>query len=326
MNDFWYNKQAIVTGGGGFLGSHVVAQLQQRGCPQIFVPRSAQYDLTSADNVRQMFDDAEQERGALQTFIVLHIAGLSGGISANKTRPADFYYQNVMMNTLVFDLATRYGAEKLIAAGAGIGYPMSAPSPLHESMLWDGFPQIESASYALSKRMLQVQSNAYWQQHRLPSSVLILGSLYGPGDRFDPTVAPVIPSLISKFVDAAANGHQDVVAWGTGKATRDFLFVTDAASAFLKAAEICQDAQIYNIASGYDTSIRAVVEIIVELSRFRGKVLWDTSKPDGASARRFDVNKALTELEWSAKVSLRDGLKETIEWYQAYQHNKKCLK
>jgi GDP-L-fucose synthase len=321
MSDFWQNKRTIVTGGGGFLGSHVVAALRAAGCQDIFIPRHADYDLTHPDAVRRMFANARHVAKGNGDLIVLHVAGLSGGIGMNVARPADFYYQNVMMNALIFDEARRNDAVALVAAGAGISYPAQAASPLVESALWDGPPQAESAPYALAKRMLQVQSSAYWQQHHMPSAILILGSLYGPRDKFDPRTAPVIPSLISRFVEAVENGHGDATVWGTGKSTRDFLYARDAADAFVCAAEHCAGSQVVNIASGVETSIREVVEMLVEVTGFRGNVIWDTTKPDGAASRRFDVSKARRDFGWSARTPLRAGLHDTVVWYREFRQN-----
>ena len=319
--EFWGSKQCIVTGGGGFLGSHVVEALEAAGCRHIFVVRKARYDLTDLHSVRRLFDDAREARSGLSDAIVMHLAGLSGGIGMNRAFPADFYYQNMMMNTLIFEQAAKNGILSLVAAGAGISYPLAAPAPLNEDTLWDGLPQIESASYALSKRMLQIQSYAYWKQFGLPSTVLILGSLYGPRDNFDNQTAPVIPALITKLVAATEAGHKDVSVWGTGKATRDFLYVKDAALGFIYAAERCVDSQVMKIATGHETSISDVVSILSEITGYQGRIIWDTSSPEGAISRHFDTTKAKTTLGWTAETSLHDGLRATIDWYRnAEQH------
>ncbi len=317
MTSFWADKQAIVTGGAGFLGHHVVAQLRAAGCAHVFVPEFERYDLVHEEAVVRMYNDAAQERGNAQALIVFHLAGLNGGIGANKARPAEFYYQNIMLNTLIIHYAWRIGAAKVVAAGAGSGYPLNAPQPLMEESLWDGYPQSETAPYALAKRMMDVQGRAYFQQYGLPVITAILGNLYGPYDNFNPETAPVIPALVRRFVEAAQHGLPQVAPWGTGKATRDFIYAGDAAEAFLRAAEVYDRSEVVNVSSGVDTSIRQVVELLVELTGYRGAVVWDTSRPDGQSARRFAVSKAQRDLSWLARTDLKTGLQQTVTWYQS---------
>lgn len=317
MSAYWQDKQALVTGAGGFLGRHVVAQLRAAGCAQVFEARRQDYDLTHETAVAQLFHAAAEARPAGCQLVVFHIAGLAGGIAAHLARPAEFYYQNMLMNTLTLHYAWQMGAVKLVATGAGNGYPVGAPNPLHESTLWDGYPQPETAPYGLAKRMLHTQALAYWQQYGFPATVAVLGNLYGPGDKFDSPQSPVIAALISKFVGAVEAGHTPVVAWGTGRATRDLIYVSDVAAALLRAAEVYADAQLVNIASGADTSIRQIVEMLTTLTGFAGEVQWDTSKPDGQSARRFDISKAQHDLGWQPRTPLADGLRETVQWYRA---------
>ncbi|MCC7359396.1 MAG: NAD-dependent epimerase/dehydratase family protein [Anaerolineales bacterium] len=317
MSGFWADKQAVVTGAGGFLGSQVVDHLQAAGCAHVFAAHSRAYDLTDAAAVGRMFAAAAAARPAGMPFVVFHIAGLAGGIAAHLARPAEFFYHNVVMNTLTLHQAWQAGALRLVAAGAGNGYPVRSPNPLQEHTLWDGYPQPETAPYGLAKRLLAAQSLAYWQQHGFASSVAILGNLYGPRDKFDSPQSPVIAALISKFVAAVEAGHAPVTAWGTGRATRDLVYVGDVAEALVRAAEVYSDAQVFNVASGSDTSIRQVVELLARLTGFQGEVQWDTSKPDGQSARRFDIDKARRELGWQPRTDLETGLQQTVAWYRA---------
>jgi GDP-L-fucose synthase len=314
---FWSDKQAIVTGGAGFLGQHVVATLQSEGCGNIFVPHHRDYDLTAEEAVERMFRDAAQSRTEGEQPVVLHLAGMNGGIGANKARPAEFFYQNIMMNVLTIHYAWKTGARKVVAAGAGSGYPLSAPQPLKEESLWAGYPQAETAPYALAKRMLDVQGSAYWNQYGLPVVTALLGNVYGPHDNFDPNTAPVISALVSKFVDAAERELPHVSPWGTGKSTRDFVYAGDVAEGLLLAAEKYQQAEVVNLSAGADTSIRQVVELIVALTNYTGDVTWDTTRPDGQTARRLDTSKAQRDLGWQARTNLGSGLKLTVDWYRA---------
>ena len=317
MTSFWTDKQAIVTGGAGFLGYHVAAQLRAAGCTHLFVPEFERYDLVHEDAVIRMYDDAARERGAVRALIVFHLAGLNGGIGANKARPAEFYYQNIMLNTLIIHYAWRMGAAKVVTAGAGSGYPLDAPQPLKEETLWDGYPQSETAPYALAKRMMDVQGRAYFQQYGLPVITAILGNLYGPHDNFNPETAPVIPALVRRFVEAAQRNLPEVAPWGTGKATRDFIYAGDAAEAFLCAAELYDRSEVVNVSSGFDTSVRQVVDLLADITAYRGTIVWDTSRPDGQSTRRFDVSRARRDLNWSAHTDLKTGLQQTVAWYRA---------
>jgi GDP-L-fucose synthase len=281
------------------------------------VPELEQYDLVHEDAVIRMYDDAAQEHGDARALIVFHLAGLNGGIGANKARPAEFYYRNIMLNTLIIHYAWQMGAAKVVTAGAGSGYPLNAPQPLKEESLWDGYPQSETAPYALAKRMMDVQGRAYFQQYGLPVITVILGNLYGPHDNFDPETAPVIPALMRRFVEAAQCGLPEVAPWGTGKATRDFIYAGDAADAFLRAAEVYDHSEVVNVSSGVDTSIRQVVELLVAITGYGGTVAWDTSRPDGQSARRFDVSRAQRDLNWTAHTDLETGLQQTVTWYRS---------
>ena len=310
---YWTDKRVVVTGGAGFLGSHVVGKLRETDCADVFVVRSGEYDLTHEDQVIRLLDEHPAD-------IVIHLAGLVGGIGANKERPADFFYQNIMMGVLIMHYAWKAGVEKFVAAGAGCGYPEHAPMPLKEESFWDGFPQQESAPYSLAKRMLHIQSIAYWRQHRFPAIVAIPGNIYGPYDNFDLENAHVIPALVRKFVEVVDDGHEQVVVWGTGKPTRDFVYASDVAEGILRAVEVYDRPELVNLSSGTETSIREVVEMLVEITGCDGEVVWDTSRPDGQARRVFDVSKALRELGFKGRTSLYDGLRLTVDWYRANRY------
>lgn len=300
----------MVTGGSGFLGTHVVERLNGAGCQDVFVVRSRDYDLTKEDDVARLFAEHPAD-------VVIHLAGLVGGIQANKLRPADFFYQNLMMGTLTLHYAWRSGAQKFIAAGAGCGYPEHAPLPLREENFWDGFPQQESAPYSLAKRLLHVQAIAYWRQHGFPAIVTIPGNIYGPHDNFDLEHAHVVPALVRKFVTAVDEGLDRVVVWGTGNPTRDFVYVGDVADGILLAAQVYDRPELVNLSSGTEVSIREVVEHLREVTGFRGEVVWDQARPDGQPRRVFDVTKARRDLGFEARTGLRDGLRITVDWYRA---------
>lgn len=307
---YWTGKRIMVTGGAGFLGSHVVEKLRQTDGAEIFVVRSRDYDLTKEEQAARLFEEHPAD-------VVIHLAGLVGGIGANKERPADFFYQNIMMGVLTMHYAWKAGAQKLIAAGAGCGYPEHAPMPLKEESFWDGFPQQESAPYSLAKRMLHVQSIAYWRQYRFPAIITIPGNIYGPYDNFDLDSAHVIPALVRKFAEAADQGRGEVEVWGTGKPTRDFVYAGDVAEGLVRAAEVYDRSQLVNLTAGRETSIREVVDELVQITGFDGKIEWDRSRPDGQARRVFDVSRASRELGFEARTTLHSGLTHTLEWYRA---------
>jgi len=323
---YWASKRVLVTGGGGFLGSHVVERLREAGCGRVLVVRSKDYDLARETEVARLFADLSAGRSgwpaaaassAGPVDVVVHLAGLVGGIGANKARSADFFYRNLMIGTLTLHYAWKSGAEKVVAAGAGCGYPESAPMPQKETSFWDGFPQTDSAPYSLAKRMLHVQSFAYWRQHRFPIIVTIPGNIYGPYDNFDLENAHVIPALVRKFVEATEDGKDEIVVWGSGKPTRDFVYAGDVAEGLLRACEVYRDSQLVNLSSGREHSIREVVEVLTQVTGFRGRICWDASKPEGQSRRVFDMTKARNELGFEARTTLADGLRRTVDWYKA---------
>ena len=324
---YWSDKRVVVTGGGGFLGSHMVEKLREAGCQQMFVVRSKDYDLTTEAGAEQLFSDLRSGKDGWQAEapgsdapvdIVVHLAGFVGGIGSNKALPADFFYRNLMMGVLTMHHAWKNGAAKFVAAGAGCGYPEHAPLPLNEDSFWTGFPQYESAPYSLAKRMLHVQSIAYWRQYKFPSIVTIPGNIYGPYDNFDLEHAHVIPALVRKFVEATAgDGENKVEVWGSGKPTRDYVYAGDVAEGILKAGEVYEETALVNLSAGREASIIEVVDLLIEITNFDGEIVWDRSRPDGQARRMFDVSKAKEEMGFECSTSLRDGLQKTVDWYRA---------
>ncbi|MGB3082125.1 MAG: GDP-L-fucose synthase [Candidatus Omnitrophota bacterium] len=303
------NKRIMVTGGEGFLGSYVVRKLKERGCENIFVPRVEDYDLVQMEAVKRAYEDASPE-------VVLHIAGVVGGIGANRENPGKFFYDNLMMGVQLIEIAKRKEVEKFVALGTICCYPKFTPVPFKEENLWNGYPEETNAPYALAKKMLLVQSQAYRQQYGFNSIFVIPVNLYGPGDNFDPRSSHVIPALIKKCFNAIDKGDSEIVVWGTGKATREFFYVEDCAEAIVLAAEKYDKPDPVNLGVGFEVSIKNLTKLIAKLSGFRGKIVWDTSKPDGQPRRRLDTSKAEKEFGFKAKTDFKEGLKKTIEWYR----------
>lgn len=306
---FWTENRFVVTGGAGFLGSRVVEALQQRGADRVFVPRSVDYDLRKSEAVTDLLSDTRPD-------IILHLAAVVGGIGANRARPADFFYENLMMGTKLFDEAWRSGVKKFVTIGTVCAYPKFTPVPFHEESLWDGYPEETNAPYGLAKKMLLVQGQAYRQQYGFNSIYLLPTNLYGPRDNFDLETSHVIPALIRKFIEAKERGDHQVTAWGTGSPTREFLYVDDAAEGILLATERYDKPDPVNIGSGQEISIRDLTELVAELVGFEGDVVWDTSKPDGQPRRGLDTSRAEQEFGFRAKTPFREGLARTVEWYQ----------
>ncbi len=306
---FWHQQRVLVTGGSGFIGTNMVSTLRQIGCKEIICPTSRDYDLTQENEAAKLLKTTRPD-------IVIHLAGLVGGILVNKEKPADFFYRNLTMGTFIIHQSYLYRIKKLIAAGAGCGYPESAPTPLKENSLWDGPPQPESAPYSLAKRMLHVQSQAYYRQYGFHSVIIVPGNVYGPYDNFNLYQSHVIPALVSKFVEAVVQSSDIVEVWGSGKPSRDFVHVNDVVEGILLAAEKCDTPELINISSGNEHTIQQIVELLVELTGFKGKVVWNLNRPDGQKQRRFDITKAKDILGYQPGVSLRDGLNDTIKWYR----------
>jgi GDP-L-fucose synthase len=308
----WRTTSVLVTGSSGFVGANLVQALRDVGCTGMTLVRRRDYDLTRQADVARLFETHKPE-------IIFHLAGLVGGILANKERPAEYFYQNLMMGTLLVHFASSRPTRKLVAAGAGCGYPEHAPIPLTEKSFWDGYPQRESAPYSLAKRLLSVQAQAYYEQHGLVTLIWIPGNIYGPYDNFDLYQAHVIPALVRKFVDAAEQKTDEVVVWGDGKAARDFVYVGDVARGLIRMAECYDRPAIVNLSSGVATSVREVVELLQMITGFRGRIVWDTSKPSGQERRLFDVSRAKLEMAFVVAVGLREGLERTVEWYRRHR-------
>ncbi len=301
-------KRILVTGGAGFLGSAVVNRLQAQGCREIFVPRSREFDLTKEEGVLRVYRWAQPE-------VVIHLAAVVGGIGANREKPGRFFYDNLMMGTLLMEHARLHDVEKFVAVGTVCCYPKYTPVPFKEEDLWIGYPEETNAPYGMAKKMLLVQSQAYREQYGFNSVFLLPVNLYGPGDNFDPTSSHVIPALIKKCVDAVDAGQDEVVVWGTGKATREFLFVDDAAEAIVLATERYEKSDPVNIGAGFEISIQELVERIAKLVGFRGRIVWDTSKPDGQPRRCLDTSRAEREFGFRARTPFAEGLERTVRWY-----------
>ncbi|MFA5150002.1 MAG: GDP-L-fucose synthase [Candidatus Omnitrophota bacterium] len=303
------NKRILVTGGAGFLGACVVAKLKQRGCKNIFIPRSRDYDLVQMEAVRRVYQDTKPD-------IVIHLAAKVGGIGANMKNPGKFFYDNLMMGAQMMEAGRQNGIEKFVAIGTICSYPKFTPVPFKEENLWNGYPEETNAPYGLAKKMLLVQSQAYRQQYRFNSIFLLLVNLYGPGDNFDPGSSHVIPALIKKCIDAARQKKPSIAIWGTGKPTREFLYVEDAAEGIVLATERYNKPGPVNLGSGSEISIKDLVKLIVKLTGFKGKVMWDKSKPDGQPRRCLDLSKAKKEFSFAVKIPLKEGLARTIKLYR----------
>ncbi|HXF93565.1 MAG TPA: GDP-L-fucose synthase [Nitrospiraceae bacterium] len=306
---FWHNKRVLVTGGAGFLGSFVVEKLRQRGAKEVFVPRSRDYDLVHMEAVERVYRDARPE-------VVIHLAARVGGIGANRANPGRFFYENLMMGVQMMEAGRRVGIEKFVAVATICSYPKFTPVPFREEDLWNGYPEETNAPYGLAKKMLLVQSLAYRQQYGFNAIVLFPVNLYGPRDNFDPETSHVIPALIRKCLEARARGDETITVWGTGTPTREFLYVEDAAEGILLAAERYNKSDPVNLGSGFELSIKDLVDLIVKLTGFEGRVVWDPTKPDGQPRRRLDVSRAEKEFGFRARISFQEGLRKTIDWYR----------
>ena len=304
------DKRVVVTGGAGFLGRYVIDGLQQRGCRRTEVPRIEEYDLVQPGDIERMYDDMKPD-------VVIHLAAVVGGIGANRERPGEFFYKNLMMGVQLIEQGRLRGIEKFVAIGTVCAYPKFTPVPFKEEHLWDGYPEETTAPYGLAKKMLLVQSQAYRQQYGFNSIFLLPVNLYGPGDNFDPATSHVIPALIKKCVDAVESGADHITCWGTGEVSREFLYAGDAAEAILLATERYNGAEPVNLGAGSEIRIRDLAATIAKLTGFTGEIRWDPSKPDGQPRRCLDTSRAKEYFGFQARTSFDEGLKRTIDWYRA---------
>lgn len=308
MAGFWKDKRVLVTGGAGFLGRAVVGLLKDKGCRHIFVPRQNDYDLRQESAIKRVLKDSNPD-------IVLHLAAVVGGIGANQRHPGKFFYDNIMMGVPLIEEARKCGVKKFVAIGTICAYPKFAKVPFKEDDLWSGYPEETNAPYGLAKKMLLVQSQAYREEYGFNSIFLLPVNLYGPGDNFSESSSHVIPALIKKCVEAKASGAPSVTVWGTGKATREFLYVDDAARAIVLAAEKYNGPQPVNLGAHREISIKELAQLIVRLTGYQGKIVWDRTKPDGQPRRKLDTSRAQKFFGFKAHTSLETGLKRTIRWY-----------
>ena len=304
------NKRITVTGGGGFLGSYIVEQLRDKGCSDIFAPRRKDYDLTQPEAVRRLFEERAPE-------ILIHAAAVVGGIGANRRNPGAFFYENAIMGIQLIEAARRYGTEKTVVLGTVCAYPKFTPVPFEESDLWNGYPEETNAPYGIAKKALLVQCQAYRQQYGMNAIYLLPVNLYGPRDNFDLESSHVIPALIRKCVDAVEQNSRELVCWGDGSPTREFLYVEDAARAIVAATERYDSPDPVNLGSGQEVSIADLTQAIAVLTGFHGRIVWDTEKPNGQPRRRLDVSRAEQRFGFKASTDLFTGLRRTIEWYLA---------
>jgi len=307
------NKRITVTGGNGFLGKHLVAKLKERGCKDIFIPLIEDYDLVKMDAVKQLYFDAKPD-------IVIHLAAQVGGIGANRKSPGKFFYDNLMMGVQMIEVGRQVGIEKFVALGTICAYPKITPIPFKEENLWNGYPEETNAPYGLAKKMLLVQSQAYRQQYEFNSIFLLPVNLYGPGDNFDLASSHVIPALIRKCVDALGK-DLTITVWGSGKPTREFLYVEDAAEGIILATEKYNKSEPINIGAGFEISIKELVKLIVKLTGFKGKIIWDKTKPNGQPRRSLNTFRAAKEFGFKAETKFEEGLEKTIEWYKKFKYS-----
>ena len=307
--NFWEDKKVIITGGAGFLGSYVIEKLKKRGCRNIFVPLVEDYDLTKEKNVIRLYQD-------YPTDIVIHLAAVVGGIGANRENPGKFFYDNLIMGAMLMEYARQFKVDKFVAIGTICAYPKFTPVPFKEEDLWNGYPEETNAPYGLAKKMMLVQSQAYRSQYGFNSIFLLPLNLYGPRDNFNPKSSHVIPALLRKFIEVKDKGDNEVIVWGTGKPTRGFLYVEDAAEGILLAAEKYNKREPVNLGTELEISIKDLAELISKLTEFKGEIIWDKSKPDGQPRRKLDTGRAEREFGFKAKMDFKEGLKRTIEWYK----------
>lgn len=314
MSSFWTDRRIAVTGGGGFLGGFVMDRLAQRGAMRAVAVRKGDYDLVTLEGVRRMYDDLTPD-------VVIHLAAEVGGIGANRDHPGSFFYRNLMMGVQLIEEGRIRGIEKFVAIGTICAYPNHTPVPFKEDDLWNGYPEVTNAPYGLAKKMLLVQSQAYRQEYGFNSIYLLPVNLYGPKDNFDPATSHVIPALIKKCVDAIESDADHIECWGTGSASREFIYVDDAAEGILLAAEHYNDPDPVNIGAGFEITIKDLAEKIAKLTGFGGEIRWDATKPDGQPRRCLDTTRAKERFGFVASTNFDEGLKKTIEWYRSWRND-----
>jgi GDP-L-fucose synthase len=310
MSEFWKVRRVLVTGGGGFLGRHVVHRLRGLGAREVCVVRSSEYDLRRRSEIERALKDCRPD-------LIIHLAAVVGGIGANRENPGRFFYENAIMGIELIEAARVAGIEKFVTIGTVCAYPKHTPVPFRETDLWSGYPEETNAPYGLAKKMLLVQGQAYRQQYGFRSIYLIPVNLYGPGDNFNPASSHVIPALIKKCVDARTLGEPYIDVWGTGKASREFLYVEDAAEAIVLASEGYDDSEPVNLGVGREITIVDLVKLIAQVTRFTGEIRWDPTKPDGQPRRALDTSRAQEQFGFIARTSFEDGLRRTVAWYEA---------
>jgi len=310
---FWSNKRVVVTGGAGFLGSFVVERLRERGCKTVIVPRSKEYDLRDRDAIVRLYKEVEPH-------IVIHLAAVVGGIGANRVNPGRFFYDNAIMGIELIEYARQFGVEKFVAIGTICAYPKFTPVPFKEADLWNGYPEETNAPYGLAKKMMLVQAQAYRAQYGFNAIYLLPVNLYGPRDNFDLETSHVIPALIRKCVEAKEKGQREIVLWGDGKPTREFLYVEDAAEGLLLATEHYDGDEPVNLGTGAEISIKDLAEMIAAKVGYTGNITWDTTKPSGQPRRCLDVSRAKQLFGFQARHHLDDGIRKTVGWFLTHRH------
>jgi GDP-L-fucose synthase len=315
---FWQGRKVIVTGGAGFLGSFVIAKLKARGATDIYIPTIEEYNLVNPDDIRRLYDTT---LGGIdpKNVVIIHLAAHVGGIGANREHPAEFFYDNLMMGVELMHQAYQRGVGKFIAIGTVCAYPKFTPVPFKEDHLWNGYPEETNAPYGLAKKMMLVQAQSYRQQYGFNAIFLLPVNLYGPRDNFNLQSSHVIPALIRKALEAQERGEKELLVWGDGSPTREFLYVEDAADGIVTAAEKYNGDQPVNLGSGYEISIKNLAEMIVCMTGFEGKLVWQTDQPNGQPRRGLDVSRAKELFGWSAKVPFEEGMRRTIEWFKGHR-------